>query len=111
MQKTRPIEDSDEPLTKKRRGRPPGARNKPKSNTEQVETLSLRERAERAADWDQEVEELSGQNCLFCRICNFDLKDPIKAGKKQIECPSCNFTVHEPCWIKDGCTCKNLSYL
>ena len=86
---------------KKRRGRPPGAKNKPK---EAQPTMSLRDRAENALNF--ELEENDGSFDKTCRICLFLLDDPIKINKGKTNCPPCNFVVHEPCLTKDGCNCS-----
>ena len=114
-------DDGEKP--RKKRGRPLGARNK---KTMADEALAVFRRAEESADTqlealtdfrmraeksaDPELEEID-QSWGKCRICNFDLHDPIKKHKKQTICRDCNFRVHEPCLLKDGCTCSNgISY-
>ena len=95
----------DEPAPKKRKGRPPGARNKTKEKKKENPALSTRERAEMAADTELE------EHTAVCKICNFDLDDPIKANKRKIKCPDCNSIIHQPCFLKDGCTCTNWTYI
>ena len=83
---------------KKRRGRPPGSKNKTtKVKNENSKEISMRQLAELSADPD-----FLGQ---LCKICLFSFDDPIKQGKSLTTCGKCGAIVHEPCLDKSGCTC------
>ena len=98
----RQVEPHDEEeAQKKRSGRPPGSRNKTKEKPDDIPALSIRERAEMAADFELE------ENESVCKICNFALDDPIKVTKRKITCPDCKSIVHQPCSLKDEYTCAN----
>ena len=92
-------------MPQKKRGRPLGSKNKAK-NTE-IEMLSLRARAEIAADIDIQ----NHANSKTCKICNFLLDDPIKTNKRKVKCPECSSIVHEPCLLKAGCTYATRSFI
>ena len=88
------------PPTKRPRGRPKGSKNKQK----QYDTKTSRERAEHAAnDNDDEPFFDSGD---ICEICEFAFKHPLKKKIKRINCPHCTVLVHQPCYEKSGCTCQ-----
>ena len=70
--------EPEEPVPKKKRGRPLGSKNKAKDT--ETETLSLRARAEIAADIDIQ----NHANSKTCKICNFLLDDPIKTNKGRL---------------------------
>ena len=98
----RQVEPHDEePAPKKRRGRPPGSRNKTKEKSHNIPSLSIRERAEMAADFELE------ENESVCKICNFALDDPIKVTKRKITWPDCKSIVHQLCFLNYGYTCAN----
>ena len=87
--------------TKKRRGRPPGSKNKLKENN--VASEDLRKRAEYSAGVENTLPFFDSGD--VCCICDFALNDPIKKLKKVIKCPRCSEYVHEPCLVKSGCKC------
>ena len=74
---------SQQPL-KRGRGRPKGAKNKPK-DLEMQQAKRIRTESEK------------------CIICLFNFDDPVKAGKELTHCTVCNTKVHKPCLLKDGC--------
>ena len=82
----------------KKRGRPKGSRNRPK-NDETSRNLSMRTRAEMAAD--PAYNNLDNKVCL---ICLFKFDDPLKKDKAISRCPTCDMLCHEPCLKKSGCT-------
>ena len=92
-------EQTEQP-PKKRRGRPPGSKNKSKDIYE--ENVS-RKRAEFSANTECTLPFFDSGD--VCNICDFSLNDPIKKMKKIIQCPRCHEYVHEPCLMKSGCSC------
>ena len=96
------LDEKSEEIPKKKRGRPPGSKNKVKEPV--IPKLTFRERAELAAESTlDELPELE-----FCRICEFPLDDPIKALKRKVRCPECKNIIHEPCLLKAGCNCDSI---
>ena len=78
---------------KKKRGRPAGSKNKQKN--EQINN----NKSDNSETSDLPFFD-SGD---FCQICQFCLNDPIKRGKKVVQCKRCLNYVHELCLIKNGC--------
>ena len=76
---------SDGP-SRRGRGRPKGAKNKPKHmdlpDPKRIRVESLTEK---------------------CNICLFRFDDPVKRDKQVTYCASCKNKVHKPCLEKDGC--------
>ena len=93
-----PIEIEDQPPPKKR-GRPKGSKNKPTKK----DTIKARDRAEKAADPDQD--ETFHDSGDICDICEFPFNHPLKRTKPKMKCKRCSKTVHIPCYLKSGCTC------
>ena len=109
---------SDNEPVKKRRGRPP--KQKPTTAVEAVKKRrgrpikslidgdddeeaepakkTVRERAEIAAQPEEETFYDSGD---LCNLCQFRLNDPLKRSKAKMKCPQCDSVLHEPCFIKD----------
>ena len=98
--KRKPEALSNEQPPKKRRGRPPGSKNKSKDIYE--ENVG-RKRAEFSANTEYTLPFFDSGG--VCNICDFSLNDPIKKMKKIIQCPRCHEYVHEPCLMKSGCSC------
>ena len=102
--KRKPDEGPTEQPPKKRRGRPPGSKNKPKTAPEAEKgSTNLRDRAEMAVSRDNTLPFFDSGD--ICNICLFALNDPVKKLKKITMCPTCSEYVHEPCLVKIGCTC------
>ena len=76
---------SDGP-SRRGRGRPKGAKNKPK-HIDLPDPKRMR------------VEPFAEK----CNICLFRFDDPIKKDKEVTNCASCKSLVHKPCLDKDGC--------
>ena len=72
--------------TKKRRGRPPGSKNKPKEND--VAREDLRKRAEYSAGSENTLPYFDSGD--ICSICEFAMNDPIKKLKKITKCMCMN---------------------
>ena len=92
--------ESEGQAPKKRRGRPPGAKNKKKNETA-GENQDIRERAENSANPEFSIPFFDSGD--ICNICQFAFNDPIKKLKKIVNCPRCDQFVHEPCLSKTGC--------
>ena len=90
------IEDQPPP---KKRGRPKGSKNK----TTKKDDIKTRDRAEKAADPDQD--ETFYDSGDICDICEFPFNHPLKRTKPKMKCKRCAKTVHIPCYLKSGCTC------
>ena len=109
----RPMDDVEEPVPKKKRGRPAGSKNKPKGDDAVAAVpktkpkKSLRRRAEEAASNFIE-DDLFADSEDVCIICNFRFNDPIKRNKSRARCPDCDILLHKPCLEKSGCVCSDL---
>ena len=88
---------------KKRRGRPPGSKNKPKEPTTSKSDVTREDmlaRATRAAD--PSINFSDGREDQ-CNICDFRFDDPIKKKKIIVNCLVCNSRVHKMCLQKNPC--------
>ena len=84
--KRKAVEPEGEPApAPKRRGRPPGSKNKTKSNIEEL-----------VKDGD------------VCNICGFELNHATKKDKQKVVCKNCGRVVHKPCLDKynESCICS-----
>ena len=88
-----------DPPVKKRRGRPPGSKNKPKPTSNATDNTIDKQT-------DDILEKIMYSNNDICNICHFYLNDTIKQHIKITTCIQCKSYVHEPCMMKSGCTCS-----
>ena len=74
-----------EEAPKKKRGRPAGSKNKPK--VEEKPKKNHRDRAEKAADVENEESFMDSVD--ICAICEFEMNHPMKIDKPRGRCPRC----------------------
>ena len=99
--------ESEGQAPKKRRGRPPGSKNKKNAETIR-ESQNTREQAENSADPEDSIPFFDSGD--LCNICQFAFNNPIKKLKKIVKCPRCDQFVHEPCLAKTVCSCIGSYY-
>ena len=99
--------DSQEPVQKKKRGRPAGSKNTPKEKEpkEKKPKKTLRQRAEEAAASKDDDSDLFADSKDVCPICDILFHHPLKSNKPRTRCPECGILVHGPCLEKSGCIC------
>ena len=98
---------AEEPIQKKKRGRPAGSKNKPKDKEtkEKEPKKTLRQRAEEAAATKDDDGDLFADSKDVCPICDFLFHHPLKSNKPRTRCTECGILVHKPCLEKSGCIC------
>ena len=107
--------DKNDAPPKKRRGRPPGAKNKPskskQKDCDQVDnTLDRIRKATDAAETTTTVYPefyYPDIDPPECNLCFFRFDDPIKEGKELTRCFHCNRLQHVLCLKSGPCHCND----
>ncbi len=92
---------------KKRRGQPPGAKNKLKlASFITAPETDTRTRADISVDPDSDI--VFYDSADKCNICKFPLNQPTKVDKAKTKCGRCDRIVHKPCLEKYDEQCISL---